>query len=106
LALAQVALTAFDTVIILAYIALWFIDGPVLYQIMQRFAGISLLLAVAPIIIGAMMVYANKKAGEPMPGTAWANYGVVAGMALALLTLAIPLLFMFRSIFSNPGLPG
>ena len=51
-----------------------------MFEILQRTAGISLLLGVAPIVAGGFVLQKNKKSGVEMPGTVWVTYGIAVGI--------------------------
>ena len=92
LVLAVVAFTVFDAVIVVVYIALWAIDFNLLLAALKGRGWISLLLAVTPLILGAFVVQGNRNVADKGPGTIWANAGMIVGVLMSLITLAVPIL--------------
>jgi hypothetical protein len=78
------------------------VNPEVMLAIVKTMAGILLLLAVAPIVIGGLIMHTNKQSGVVMAGTPWAGVGILVGAILASLTLVIPLLFAVRLLLGGP----
>ncbi len=100
LVLAVVAFTVFDAVIVVVYIALWAIDFNLLLAALKGRGWISLLLAVTPLILGAIVVQSNKNGADKRPGTIWANAGMIVGVLMSLITLAVPMLTALAQMVS------
>lgn len=100
--LAVAGLSVFDAIIIVVFLSLWAVNPEAMLAIIKTMAGISLLLAVAPIVIGGLVLHTNKQTGTVMPGTPWAGVGILVGMILAGLTLLIPLLSAVRLLLGSP----
>ena len=103
LVLAVVAFTVIDAVIVVVYIALWAIDFGLLLTALQGRGWISLLLAVSPLILGAIVLQRNKNVAVKVPGTIWANTGIVVGTLMGLITLAVPILATLAQMTSPSG---
>jgi hypothetical protein len=101
--LAVAGLAVFDAVIVAIYVALWVINPEAMLAIISTLAGISLLLGVAPIVVGGLVLHKNRQTGTTTPGTNWAVAGIVSGMVMSLATLAIPLLAAVRMLLMDPG---
>jgi hypothetical protein len=100
--LAVAGLSVFDSIIVVVFLSLWAVNPEAMLAIIQTLAGISLLLAVAPIVIGGLVLHTNKQSGTVMPGTPWAGVGMLVGIILAGLTLLIPLLSAVRLLMGGP----
>ena len=103
LVLAVVAFTVFDAVIVVVYVTLWAIDFGLLLTALQGRGWISLLLAVSPLILGAIVVQRNKSVAVQGSGTIWANAGIVVGTLMGLITLAVPILATLAQMMSPYG---
>jgi hypothetical protein len=101
IALIQAGLTVFDGVMLLVFIGLWLFAGDMLFHIFQRLAGVCLLLAMGPLVLGGIILHNNKKLDKPIPGTFYAKVGMWVGVALAMMTLIVPTLFTFRALFKS-----
>jgi hypothetical protein len=101
IALVQAGLTVFDGVLLVVFTGLWLFAGDMLFQIFQRLAGVCLLLAMGPLILGSIILHNNKKLDKPIPGTIYATVGMWVGVTLAMMTLIIPTLFTFRALFTS-----
>jgi len=99
--LIQAGLTVFNGVLILVFAGLWLFGGDMLFHIMQRLAGVCLLLAMGPLILGGIILHRNKKLDKPIPGTIYATVGVWVGVTMAMMTLIIPTLYTFRALFKS-----
>jgi hypothetical protein len=102
IALASAGLSVFDAIIIVVFLSLWAVNPEAMLAIIKTMAGIALLLAVAPIVIGGLIMHTNKQTGKAMPGTPWAGVGILVGVILAGLTLLIPLLSAVRLLLGDP----
>jgi hypothetical protein len=102
IALASAGLAVFDAIIVVVLLSLWAVNPEVMLAIVKTMAGILLLLAVAPIVIGGLIMHTNKQSGVVMAGTPWAGVGILVGAILASLTLVIPLLFAVRLLLGGP----
>jgi hypothetical protein len=100
--LAVAGLSVFDSIIIVVFLSLWAVNPEAMLAVIQTLAGIALLLAVAPIVIGGLVLHTNKQTGTVMPGTPWAGVGMLVGIILAGLTLLIPLLSAVRLLLGGP----
>ena len=103
LVLAVVAFTVFDGVIVVAYVTLWAMDLDLLLTALEGRGWISLLLAVSPLILGAIVVQRNKSVAVQGSGTIWANAGIVVGTLMGLITLAVPILATLAQMMSPCG---
>lgn len=103
--LAVAGLSVFDSIIVVVFLSLWAVNPEAMLAIIQTLAGIALLLAVAPIVIGGLVLHTNKQSGTVMPGTPWAGVGMLVGIILAGLTLLIPLLSAVRLLMGGPSDP-
>jgi hypothetical protein len=101
IALIQAGLTVFNGVMLVVFIGLWLFAGDMLFHIMQRLAGVCLLLAMGPLILGGIILHRNKKLDKPIPGTIYATVGVWVGVTMAMMTLIVPTLFTFRALFES-----
>jgi hypothetical protein len=101
-ALAAAGLTVFDSILIVVFLGLWSLNPEAMLAIIKTMAGITLLLAVAPIVIGGLILHTNKQTGTVMPGTPWASVAMIVGTILGGLTLAIPLLTAVRMLLIAP----
>ena len=103
LVLAVVAFTVFDAVIVVVYVTLWAIDFGLLLTALQGRGWISLLLAVSPLILGAIVVQRNKSVAVQGSGTGWAKAGMIVGALMSLITLAVPILATLAQMMSPYG---
>ena len=103
LVLALVAFTVFDTVLVAVYVTLWAIDFDLLVTALSGRGWISLLLAVSPLILGAIVVQKNKTVAVKGPGKIWANAGMIVGVLMCLITLAVPILATLAQMMSPCG---
>ena len=103
LVLAVVAFTVFDGVIVVVYVTLWAMDLDLLLTALEGRGWISLLLAVSPLILGAIVVQRNKSVAVQGSGTIWANAGMLVGALMGLITLAVPMLAALAEMMSPCG---
>jgi hypothetical protein len=101
IALIQAGLTVFNTVLLVVFTGLWLFAGDMLFHIFQQLAGICLLLAMAPLVLGGVILHNNKKLDKPIPGTIYATVGMWVGLTMAMMALIIPTLFTFRALFKS-----
>lgn len=99
--LVQAGLTVFNGVLIVVFAGLWLFGGDMLFHIMQRLAGVCLLLAMGPLVLGGLILHNNKKSPKPIPGLIYARVGVWVGVTMAMMTLIIPTLYTFRALFES-----
>lgn len=100
LVLATAGVAVFDTVVFIAFLVTLVIQPAEMLALFQAVAGLALAAAIAPIILGALVFQRNRESGVSMPGTAWANYGVMIGALLAAQVLAIPLFTALLAILN------
>ena len=103
LVLAVAAFTVFDGVIVVVYVTLWAMDLDLLLTALKGRGWISLLLAVSPLILGAIVVQRNKSVAVQGSGTIWANAGMLVGALMGLITLAVPMLATLAEMMSPCG---
>ena len=101
--LAVAGLAVFDAVIVGIYVTLWVVNPEAMLAIISTLAGISLLLGVAPIVIGGLVLHKNRQTGTITPGTGWAVAGIISGIVMSLATLVIPLLAAVRMLLMDAG---
>lgn len=92
LILATAGVAVFDTAIFLGFVLTLAVQPERMLPLFQAIAGVALAAAIAPIILGAVVLQRNRESGVPMPGTPWATYAIMIGVLLSLLVLAVPLI--------------
>lgn len=100
LVLATAGVAVFDTAIFIGFLLTLAIQPDQMLELFQAVAGVALAAAIAPIILGAVVLQRNRESGVPMPGTPWATYAVMIGVLLALLVLAVPLVTALMAILN------
>ena len=103
--LVQAGLTVFNGIMLLVFSVLWLFDLGLLFQILQRAAGLCLLLALAPTVLGGFILHGNKRLAQPAPGTIYATAGLWIGVIMSMMTLIVPTLVTFRALFENSAIP-
>jgi hypothetical protein len=101
LLLVQAGLTVFAAVMLLIYLIMWQVNIDMLAAALRKGAWLALLLAMAPVFLGAHVLRKNKKEGATPPGSIWAHVGVYVGSLMASMTLLIPVLVTVRSLVSG-----
>ena len=89
LVLAQAGLTVFGGMLLVIYLIGMLVNGKVLAQVLS--AGVLMIfpLAIAPIVIGSLIIRRSEKSGHRPPGFVWAQAGMYVGLTLAVITTLI-----------------
>lgn len=89
LVLAQAGLTVFGGMLLVIYLIGTLVNGKVLAQVLS--AGVLMIfpLAIAPIVIGSLIIRRSEKSGHRPPGFVWAQVGMYVGLTLAVITTLI-----------------
>ena len=97
--LVSAGLAVFDSILSLAYLALWQFNAESLLAVLQQFGLFSLLAAMASVLLGAKILNPHRGRYLSAPGGPWALAAIAAGVALALLTLGIPFFSALSLLF-------
>lgn|GEM_PF-4985664 len=89
---AAAGLAVFDTLMAAAYLFIWLGNGQAALLVIQALSGVSILLGLSAIVIGALIFNSNRRTGRTMPGTPWARAGIAAGLFLLGVTVMLPLI--------------
>lgn len=92
LPLAAAGFAVLDVLIAAAYIGMWAVQRETALAIIQAMAGLSMLLGIAPIVIGGLILNQNRRTESAMPGSSWANVSILSGLLLLAATVLLPLI--------------
>ena len=96
LVLVTAGITVFDGVLLLTFMVLWLTNLELLLGLLEGRAGFTLLLAAAPLALGAVVIKRKDRQQGDYPGAVWGRAGMMVGALLAVMSLAIPVMATMR----------
>ena len=96
LVLVTAGITVFDGVLLVIFAVLWLANLELLLGLLEGRAGFTLLLAAAPLILGAAVTKRQDQQKGDYPGAVWGRAGMIVGAVLAVMSLAIPVVATMR----------
>ena len=96
LVLVTAGITVFDGVLLLIFMVLWLTNLDLLLGLLAGRAGFTLLLAAAPLALGAVVTKRKDRQQGDYPGAVWGRAGMMVGALLAVMSLAIPVMATMR----------
>ena len=94
--LVTAGITVFDGVLLLIFMVLWLTNLDLLLGLLAGRAGFTLLLAAAPLALGAVVTKRKDRQQGDYPGAVWGRAGMMVGALLAVMSLAIPVMATMR----------